>query len=280
MSYDAGMISTHPPIPDAADRFKSAVESNFDLSADIYDAFEERHGLFDGLASRLLELTSPATPGRVLDVGCGTGVSTLALARNLPADASIYGLDISEGMLVRARKRCDRFPRVVFVRGDAERLGEYFHDCFDAVFFNASIFLIPHYEKAISAAAALLVPGGVLALSGYRGFTLDSGEDAVTAAFPQMKYRFGTVTSREIVRSLDGIEGVRSSVVEIRFETSPDFLFDFLSIPAQSAAIFPKTPYIERIPLVRDFCDELVRKDGTVFMAWDLVIGRKGRVAD
>jgi hypothetical protein len=52
-------------------------------------------------------------------------------------------------------------------------------------------------------------------------------------------------------------------------------LFDFLSIPAQSAGLFPKVPYLERIPKIREICSGLEGKVGPVFMGWKFCIARK-----
>jgi ubiquinone/menaquinone biosynthesis C-methylase UbiE len=45
---------------------------------------------------------------RVLDVGCGTGSTTLAVARQLGARGECVGIDISEPMLALARRRAER----------------------------------------------------------------------------------------------------------------------------------------------------------------------------
>jgi SAM-dependent methyltransferase len=45
---------------------------------------------------------------RVLDVGCGTGSTTLAIARRLGAKGSCVGVDISDPMLALARARAER----------------------------------------------------------------------------------------------------------------------------------------------------------------------------
>ena len=47
------------------------------------------------------------------------------------------------------------------------------------------------------------------------------------------------------------------------------------TLPAQSAGIYPKVPYIERIPMVRDLCDELAEKVSPLFMGWKFVVSRK-----
>ncbi|MFD3502468.1 class I SAM-dependent methyltransferase [Streptomyces sp. NPDC058678] len=63
-----------------------------------------------------------AEQGRhVLDVGCGTGGTTLAVARRLGADGRCVGIDISEPMVTAARARAEREgTQASFVRADAQ----------------------------------------------------------------------------------------------------------------------------------------------------------------
>src|SRR5687767_15761653 len=57
----------------------------------------------------------------VLDVGCGTGSTTLAIARRLGAAGRCVGADISEPMIARARARADRERNPAsFICGDAQ----------------------------------------------------------------------------------------------------------------------------------------------------------------
>jgi len=257
-------------------RFKAAVEKNFDQSADAYDRFEERHHLFETLTRRLLELIEPAIPERILDVGCGTGISTLALHQVLAGRSpNIYAIDISERMLLRARERCKSLPGVYFIRGDAEILSAYFNEAFDAIFYTASIFLLPGFAESLRQASQLLLPGGVVAISFYAGLFNENGEDAIRKAFPDQKYQYGAVPIEELVACLDAMPESRTTRVEFRFEVSREFLFDFLSIPAQSSGLFPKIPYLERIPKIRDLCDLLLKRVDPVFMGWEFLISRK-----
>lgn len=48
------------------------------------------------------------SPGSVLDLCCGTGDLTCALAKHLPSSSSIHALDFSENMLHRARRKFSR----------------------------------------------------------------------------------------------------------------------------------------------------------------------------
>jgi len=261
---------------DFGSRFKTAVERNFDQSASIYDRFEEKHHLFETLTRRQLELIEPSRPERILDVGCGTGISTLALQKALEAGSpNIYAIDISERMLLRARERCRDIPGIYLVRGDAERLSDYFREAFDAIFYTASVFLLPHFCDSIRQASGLLLPGGALSISYYSGLFDELQEEALPKAFPDLKYQYGAFPIGELVSCLDSLPELKTTQVDYRFEVSREFLFDFLSIPAQSAGLFPKLPYLERIPKVRELCDGLTGKVSPVFMGWKFLIARK-----
>jgi cyclopropane-fatty-acyl-phospholipid synthase len=221
-------------------------------------------------------LIEPARPERILDVGCGTGISTLALHQAMPGHSpNIYAIDISERMLLRARERCKSLPGVYFIRGDAENLSSYFNESFDAIFYTASIFLLPGFAESLRQARHLLVPGGLLSISYYAGLFDKMGNDAIRKAFPDQKYQYGAVPIGELVSCLESLPGTRTTRIDFRFEISREFLFDFLSIPAQSSGLFPKIPYLERIPKVRDLCELLAKRVDPVFMGWEFLISRK-----
>lgn len=69
----------------------------------------------------LTEQIASGFDGRVLDVGCGTGSTTLAIASRLGASGSCVGVDISEPMLAHARKRAlEAKVPATFLRADAQ----------------------------------------------------------------------------------------------------------------------------------------------------------------
>src|SRR5512139_4024931 len=196
------------------DRFKAAVEKNFDQSAEAYDRFEERHHLFETLTRRQLELIEPSWPSRILDVGCGTGISTMALQKALAERSpNIYAIDISESMLLRARERCRDIPGVYFVRGDAERLSDYFREAFDAIFYTASVFLLPRFCDSLRQASRLLLSGGVLSISYYEGLFDGLQEEALPKAFPDLKYQYGAFAIGELVSCLDSLTDLKTTQV-------------------------------------------------------------------
>lgn len=73
---------------------------------------------FAGLTDRFLGLLE-SLPGRtVLDIGCGAGELSLALARRWP-EARIIGVDVSPDLIEAARMRAGPYPHAEFELGDA-----------------------------------------------------------------------------------------------------------------------------------------------------------------
>jgi ubiquinone/menaquinone biosynthesis C-methylase UbiE len=59
-------------------------------------------------------------PGeRVIDVGCGSGATTIAFARKIAPAGRVLGVDVSEPMLARARQAAPKELPIDFVRADA-----------------------------------------------------------------------------------------------------------------------------------------------------------------
>ncbi|MFB7246786.1 SAM-dependent methyltransferase [Streptomyces populi] len=89
------------------------------------NAWVESQDMVDALFAPLEELLVEAFPagqgGRVLDVGCGTGGTTVAVARRLGPGGRCVGVDISEPMVEAARARAEREGVAAsFVRADAQ----------------------------------------------------------------------------------------------------------------------------------------------------------------
>ncbi len=77
--------------------------------------------LFQPFEDLLVDAVRRASPSRVLDVGCGTGSTTLAVARSVGESGRCEGIDISDPMISAARVRAERAPLpTLFIRADAE----------------------------------------------------------------------------------------------------------------------------------------------------------------
>ena len=96
--------------------------------------------------------------GRVLEVGVGTGISLPQYAAN----TRIFGTEISEAMLQKAKQRVAEL-RLTNVEGlavmDAEKL-EFPDNSFDVVMAQYVVTAVPNPEKALDEFARVLRPGG------------------------------------------------------------------------------------------------------------------------
>jgi demethylmenaquinone methyltransferase/2-methoxy-6-polyprenyl-1,4-benzoquinol methylase len=133
-----------------------AVRDMFDRIAPVYDFMNRAMSL--GLDVRWRRMTAGAVvrPGdRVLDVCCGTG--DLAIT-DREAGGDVTGLDFSEQMLARARRKSDE---IAWVRGDATAL-PFPDDAFDAVTVGFGIRNLDDLESGLRELARVLRPGGRL----------------------------------------------------------------------------------------------------------------------
>ena len=77
--------------------------------------------IFKPFEDLLVEAVSLGPGGRVLDVGCGAGGTTLAVARELGAKGRCIGIDISDTMIAAARSRAKREgTTATFICGNAQ----------------------------------------------------------------------------------------------------------------------------------------------------------------
>lgn len=76
--------------------------------------------LLDPLMSRSLDRLAPKAGEAVLDVGCGAGTSTLALARAVAPTGRVMGVDVSRVLLTEARERARSLPNVELREADAQ----------------------------------------------------------------------------------------------------------------------------------------------------------------
>ena len=105
------------------------------------------------LAVSALELQAGET---VLELGCGTGLNFALLRRQVGPGGTIIGVDLSEAMLKRARRRGGN--EVNLICADAGRLEL---NCeVDAVLAAYSLSMVPDWRASLKRTCALLRPGG------------------------------------------------------------------------------------------------------------------------
>ncbi len=114
--------------------------------------YDQKHSFVFQYGKGVLDLLEPQAGEYILDLGCGTGHLTKAIA---DAGARVLGIDGAASMIEQARQS---YPEIEFQVADARN----FHtpDTFDAIFSNAVLHWIPEAEQVVQHIAANLKAGG------------------------------------------------------------------------------------------------------------------------
>jgi phosphatidylethanolamine/phosphatidyl-N-methylethanolamine N-methyltransferase len=138
----------------------AGVAQAYDRWSPIYDMVFGpvfRRGRADAIAA------AERIGGSIIEVGVGTGISLPRYSR----DVRIVGVDLSEGMLDKARERVrrDNLTNVdMIVQGDAEAL-QFADNSFDVVVAQYVVSAVPHPERALDEFARICRPGGEIIIT-------------------------------------------------------------------------------------------------------------------
>ncbi|WP_340645737.1 class I SAM-dependent methyltransferase [Phenylobacterium sp.] len=111
----------------------------------------------------------PGAGGAVVDIGCGAGATTLAMARRVGPQGRSVGVDVSAPLLAAARTsaQAQGVPNTEFLEGDAQTfdLGEA---AYDAAISRFGVMFFADFDSAFANLRRALKPGGKLAFACWR----------------------------------------------------------------------------------------------------------------
>jgi SAM-dependent methyltransferase len=126
---------------------------------------------FSGLTERLLARVGGSGDGGTLDIGCGAGELSLAIARGNP-QAKVVGVDVSPELVAAARERGETLANVDFVEADAAhwKPADFAPDLLvsrhGVMFFEVPVMAFANFHE-------LAAPGARLVFSCFRGASLN-----------------------------------------------------------------------------------------------------------
>ena len=143
---------------------KEKVQEMFDNIAPTYDTLNHVLSMnVDKLWRRhALKEIVDGTPQRILDVACGTGDSTISIAKAAGEGSEVTGVDISEGLMALVQGKAEKAGvagRIGLAVADGEAL-PYADGTFDRVTCAFGIRNFEHKEQGLSEFRRVLKPGG------------------------------------------------------------------------------------------------------------------------
>jgi ubiquinone/menaquinone biosynthesis C-methylase UbiE len=158
------------------------VADEFGRQSQTFDHWAEKAD--DQVATRFRGALSGAGEGNLLDVACGPGVVTAAIA---PGAASVVAFDATEQMLEKAKSRCAKagLLNVEFKCGDAENLP--FEDAqFDGVVTRLAVHHFADPQRALNEMFRVLRRGGTAVVVDLVS-SEDAGESSLQNAIERLR---------------------------------------------------------------------------------------------
>jgi ubiquinone/menaquinone biosynthesis C-methylase UbiE len=145
---------------------KAALKETFDTVSEGYDGPALK--FFLRSAENLAELLGPKGDEHVLDVACGTGHASVAVARRLQR-GRVTAVDFSAGMLGQARRKAEALGirNISFIEGDMQAL-PFPEGSFDAAVCAFGIFFVMDMETQLAHIASRVKHGGTIMVSNFR----------------------------------------------------------------------------------------------------------------
>lgn len=139
---------------------RNSVARRYDRLAPYIKLFEWLLWIPTGLRRRAAQALELRGGDRVLEIGCGTGRNLRFLREAVGPSGRVYGVDLSAGMLAKARELGDRngWRNVSLIPSDA--LVYTAPEPLDGVLFSLSYNTMPHHDAVLRHALAQLRTGG------------------------------------------------------------------------------------------------------------------------
>lgn len=150
--------------PSDANDDMARVRQTYAAAADHYDA--PQLGFWDRAGKRSVQALGLSNGARVLDVGCGSGMSAIPAAEAVGSAGSVLGIDLAEPMLELARQKARQrgLAQACFRKQDMRYLN-FSNEEFDAVISVFSLFFVADMPAFVGELWRMVAPGGKLSIT-------------------------------------------------------------------------------------------------------------------
>jgi|GEM_PF-1707290 len=194
---------------------------------------------------KLVEIGDIKANQIVVDLACGTGLTTKEVLKNCPNVEKVYAIDFSENMINVARKFLQS-KKVAFIVANAQDLDKFISEKVDVVLCNSAFWQFQNQRQVLNAISNVLKTNGKLIFNLNQQF-FDFGKSEpnqkllIDTIFSEMKKR-GYEPSNKIKLKIDkekieelfshaGYTLEKTETINIGPRKLDDF-FNFFKIPA------------------------------------------------
>ncbi|MCB0163685.1 MAG: class I SAM-dependent methyltransferase [Anaerolineae bacterium] len=237
-----------------------------------YKIFTEQTTMYQELSRKIVDLADIQPGMRVLDLGCGTGVTTQAVLQALKGQGQVLAADISGPMLAIARDHI-RSEQVVFMRADAAEVGRLILEPVDRVVCNSVFWQFRHKAQVLPALHSVLAENGRFVFNVPEPYFIfkDIPRSAkVSILFKQLaaeRYGVGQQDLRTMRVFFDNHQFELVSTQEFERVRPAEESYLFFQLPVATAWMEPPLDYATRLALLEE-AQQLAEPDQAVRQRW------------
>ena len=218
----------------------------------------------------------------VLDVGCGTGVTPLFLAKKV--GCRVVGIDINQGMIRRSLQRAGKegiTDQVEFRVADAQEL-PFDDDTFDVVLTESVTAFPRDKQKAVNEYARVTRPGGYIGLNESTWLQVPPPPEILDWASLDIGTNVSPLTSAQWVGLLEvaGLNNIIAKTFEINLKAETKGILQRYGYGEMFRVLFRMLSLYKRSPDYRLFVKRVKREGITPknlnrYFGYGLYVGRK-----
>ncbi len=222
-----------------------------------YQKFTEKTTMYQELSRAMLKHAGLRPGMRVVDLGCGTGVTSQAILEALGTEGQVYAVDLSGPMLALARQQLNS-PQVSFIQADAGDFADLVEPPVDRILCSSVFWQFRHKPQVLAQIRQVLAPDGLFVFNvpePYFIFEDIPRSSKVGILFKQLaaeRYGVGQQDLRtmEVFLHDHGFEIDRSEIITRVRSSQESYLFD--QIPVATAWMDPPLDYDTRLELLAE----------------------------
>jgi ubiquinone/menaquinone biosynthesis C-methylase UbiE len=243
-----------------------------------YQNFTEKTNMYQELSQVAVDLAQLKPGQRVLDLGCGTGVTTQLVLSALGGGGHIFALDISGPMLAVAHQAIPD-ERVTFIHDTAENVCERISEPVDRVVCNSVFWQLRHKSAVMIALRKVLRPDGLFVFNApepYFIFQNIPRSSKVGTLFKQLiaeRYGVGPQDLRtiEVFLNNHGFELLHTR--EFTRTRTAEESYLFFRLPVATAWMEPPLDYPTRMAVLEE-AQQMAHPGKTVRQRWMYFVTR------
>lgn len=266
------------------------MEANFsvwDASVAKYHQYSIKYPMYQKTGKFLVKKAKIKKGMMVLDLACGTGITTKEILKSIGREGEIIALDSSEKM-INICKSGIKATNVHFIRGSAEKLNKLVHRKIDVVICNAAFWQLVGNTEVLKGISSVLKLEGILVfnipLQYYKSSKSNRVILSVFKTISEVAKKYGYCLkkkrSKKLIFNYDKVKSLLVknkfkilSVTIFKIKRTPEDLFEFFKISIMNP--LPYVPQKDRVKILNKALMKVKNKFKMMPTYWIVFIAKK-----